>query len=291
VTAQPKAELEGISSGKTIRRKLIIALLAFGMFCGVLALLLLSRDKVGPQFRQAEWQQKPDGAYAIQAGPEKLFNFHGVSNRVAVPDTPAFHFGTNQDFSVEAWIRASPSFSKMARRVAGLWFAYPMLLKLTPRRFAAWVNAHTTDNDFGVTPLVDKHHAPTPFQSVGFQLYLDYGRLACQLSEAPMRQLSFQNFVSPGPNLQDRRWHHVAMAVERSSTNGGRLYVDGCLVLTFDPTRQTGDLSNSEPLRIGNHANPSLRCFYKGVIGDVVLYRRALRADEIAGYYQQGRSK
>ena len=72
------------------------------------------------------------------------------------------------------------------------------------------------------------------------------------------------------------------MSVERASVSGGKLYVDGRQVLVFDPTRQAGDLSNSEPLRIGNHANPGLRCVFKGVIGDVKLHRRALSAEEVA---------
>jgi len=289
VTADIKGEPERGAVSKPIRGRLIVTVLAGAIFCGGIAVVLLSRDKVGSQIRRAEWKQQTGGGYAITDGPERFFRFYSLSNRVLVPDAPIFHFGTNQDFSVEAWIRAYPLFSKSARRLSAWGTSYPTLSKATPGWLATWMNTRSADNDYGVTPLVDKHHTPTPFQSVGFELYLDYGRLACQLSQAPMRELAFQNFVSPGPNLQDSHWHHVAMAVERSSTNGGKLYVDGRLVLTFDPTRQQGDLSNSEPLRIGNHANPSLRCFYKGVIGDVVLYNRALRAEDIATDYGRGR--
>jgi hypothetical protein len=151
-----------------------------------------------------------------------------------------------------------------------------------------WINNHSIDNDFGVTPIVDKHQTPSSIEAIGFQLYLDYGRLACQLAQQPMRQLAFQNFVSPGPNLLDGRWHYTAMSVERTSPTGGRLYVDGHKVLTFDPTGEAGDLSNLQPLRVGNHADPNLRCIFKGMIDDVGFYRRALSADEIAVAHRAG---
>jgi hypothetical protein len=103
-----------------------------------------------------------------------------------------------------------------------------------------------------------------------------------------MQQLAFQNFVSSGPNLLDGHWHYVAMSIERTSATGGRLYVDGHRVLTFDPTRQAGDLSNLQPVRIGNHANPTLKCHFRGVIDDVALYRNALSPEEIAAGYRAG---
>ncbi|HEX9047819.1 MAG TPA: LamG-like jellyroll fold domain-containing protein, partial [Verrucomicrobiae bacterium] len=42
-----------------------------------------------------------------------------------------------------------------------------------------------------------------------------------------------------------------------------------------------GDLSNSEPLRIGNHPMDGLPCFLKGMIDEVSIYNRALSAAEV----------
>jgi len=67
--------------------------------------------------------------------------------------------------------------------------------------------------------------------------------------------------------------------------------VDGKQVLMLDPTAQAGDLSNSDPLRIGNHSNPNLRCFFKGTISGVTLHREVLGTDEIASHYRAGRPK
>ena len=52
-------------------------------------------------------------------------------------------------------------------------------------------------------------------------------------------------------HLRDDHWHHVAIAVERNSPTGGKMYVDGQLDYTFDPTTVTGDISNSGHLCIG----------------------------------------
>ncbi len=273
----------------SLRRTFLLALVILGILLAVVALAVLPALNAKPQIRQAEWHQEGAGPCLIREGSEKIFRFKSRGDKVFVPDAPAFHFETNQDFSVVAWIRTGPSFSRSARQLTMWMAAHPGIARFAPKSVTAWLYSHSADNDFGVTPLVDKHQTPSPVESVGFQLYLDYGRLACQLSEAPMRQVGFQNFISPGPNLQDRHWHHVAVSVVRNSSTGGKLYVDGRQVLVFDPTKQSGDLSNSEPLRIGNHANPSLRCYFRGSIGNVAIYRRALRAEEIAASYRNGR--
>jgi Concanavalin A-like lectin/glucanases superfamily len=265
------------------------ALLILG---GGLMLAALAWGNRPPQAVQAEWQEEGNGRYVITEGASRIFKFDGLGgNRVFVPDAPAFDFGANQDFSVEAWIKAYPSSSDLACALNRWLQAHSAALRFTPRPIAAWINAHSAENAFGVTPIVDKHQTPSTVEAVGFQLYLDHGRLACQLAEPPMRPLGFQNFVSPGPDLQDGQWHHVAMTVERSRPGGGKLYVDGRAALVFDPTRQSGDLSNSEPVRIGNHADPNLRCFFKGLIGNVALCRRALSAEEVAASFRAGRPK
>ena len=53
------------------------------------------------------------------------------------------------------------------------------------------------------------------------------------------------------------------------------------MVLTFDPTAQSGSLINHEPVLIGNHPDRTLHCGFKGVIGDVRIYSRALSDAEV----------
>jgi len=45
--------------------------------------------------------------------------------------------------------------------------------------------------------------------------------------------LSYPLVVSAGPDLRDGGWHHVAVTVDRASSTGGRLYVDGIQVGGF----------------------------------------------------------
>ncbi len=274
-------------SNRTARLRTGIALLLLTLFATAVVARLFPHPKPAA-LCQAQWQAVGRDGYQISDGSEEVFHFDESGNRVVVSDAPAFHFSTNQDFSVEAWIRAYPVYSRTAQWLIGWIGGYPKLAQLTPKAFAGWLSKHSLDNEFGVTPVVDKHLTTYTIESVGFQLYLDSGRLACQLSAAPMRQLTFQNFVSPGPNLQDGRRHHVALSVVRDGPNGGKLFVDGRLVYGFDPTRQNGDLSNVVPLRIGNHSNPGLRCRFKGEIGKVVLYRHAFSAQELATNFKSG---
>lgn len=190
-----------------------------------------------------------DGNHATLLGdvefiPGKVsqsFNLDGVDDRVLVANTAALNFGPGADFSIEAWIQPQPAVT-----------------------------------DFGVQSIVDKRFTPDSAAAVGYAFALIDGKLACQLADAPLASLDFSTFLSPGPDLRDGQFHHVAMAVERTATNGGKLYVDGQVVLTFDPTVQPGDLSTSEPLRIGNHADPALNAHFKGRIDELALYDRAL---------------
>ena len=269
---------------------MIVAVLAvLVVLASGLALVSFTSGVSNGQLRMAEWREEAPGTYAIGLGGKMIFHFHGRSDRVLVADTPEFHFGTNQDFSVEAWIKAFPPYSPLALRLQGWLQTNPGKASFVPRSIASWIRSHALDNDFGVMPIVDKHQTPSTIESIGFEFYLDHGRLACQLSQAPMRPLAFQNFISAAPTLLDRHWHHVAMTVKRNSGTGGKLYVDGLQVFVFDPTAQAGDLSNSNPLRIGNHSNPNLRCFFKGAISGVALHREAVAADEIAASYRAGR--
>jgi hypothetical protein len=270
-------------------RVIVIVLAVLALVAGALALMSSSSGASNGQIRTAEWQEEVSGTYAIKLGRRKIFHFDGRSDRVLVADTPEFNFGTNQDFSVEAWIKAYPPYSRLAMRLQVWLQTHPAMASYVPRSIGSWITTHALDNDFGVMPIVDKHQTPSTIESVGFEFYLDHGKLACQISQSPMRQLGFQNFISSAPTLQDGHWHHVAMTVKRTSVTGGKLYVDSLQVFVFDPTAQAGDLSNSNPLRIGNHSNPNLRCFFKGAISGVALHREAVAADEIAASYRAGR--
>src|SRR5207245_181487 len=164
----------------------------------------------------------------------QAFNLDGVDDRIVVSDAPSLNFGPNQNFSIEAWIRPLPS-----------------------------------STDFELMSVVDKRLAPDLSHCQGYELVLHSGHVSCRLSDSIADNGTA--FESPGPDLRDGNYHHIALTVSRNSTNGGRLYADGQVVLTFDPTSESGSLSNSGPLRIGNNAAPVFTLF-KGQIDEVTLY-------------------
>lgn len=102
-----------------------------------------------------------------------------------------------------------------------------------------------------------------------------------------------QQFQADLPSADSNAWHHVAAAVDRDSTTGGRLLWNGQPLTmtsggaTFNPTVVAGSLSNPVPLRIGaDHRDPLN--LYLGFIDEVELFRRALSTIEIADLVDAG---
>jgi hypothetical protein len=181
----------------------------------------------------------------------QAFSFAGTDGRVVVPDAPALNFGPGQDFSFEAWVE-------------------PMV----------------STTEYGVMSIVDKRYCPDYSGSLGYEFNLSNGRVHCRLSDSSNGNGA--EFGPAGPDLRDGSFHHVALTVIRNQTNGGALYVDGQAVLVFDPTAVAGDLSNTEPFRIGNHAALWYNGFYKGRIDEMSVYRRGLSAEEVAAVFSAG---
>ncbi|HEX9722342.1 MAG TPA: LamG domain-containing protein [Candidatus Paceibacterota bacterium] len=184
--------------------------------------------------------------------PGTALEFNGTSDYAQVPDSPSLDFGAGADFSITAWIKA----------------------------------------DIGSSPkmtIVDKRvYTPPPGQSaMGYSFFLwnnaDFG---VQLSESTVVN-AYTSYFSPGPDLRDGTWHYVAAAVDRDVSNGGILYVDGTVVLTFDPTLEPGDLSNTNDLYIGRHV-PGFDSYFDGSIDDVKIWNKALTPAEVAAEFSAG---
>jgi cysteine-rich repeat protein len=186
------------------------------------------------------------------------FRFSAPGGYVQVPDAAILNFGPAQsppafhggDLSIDAWIKTSSTAQ--------------------------------------VLPIVDKRDlpsGPSGTQSTGYALFLFNGRLALQLGDG-----TFFNYISPGSDLRDGLFHHVAVTVDRSgsfATTAGNLYVDGALVLHFDPMNRPGSLINTDPLFIGRHAGDPTVTF-SGLIDEVEIFHRALAQSEIEGIFNAG---
>lgn len=118
---------------------------------------------------------------------------------------------------------------------------------------------------------------------VGYHLFLFQGAVGFQLSDGS----PFINHVSPGPAVNDGAWHHVAATINRGSTTGGRLYVDGQLVLTFDPTLNPGSIANNSTLRLGVRTNGGPQTFenFAGSIDEVEVFDRELNLAEVQAVF------
>jgi hypothetical protein len=185
------------------------------------------------------------------------FNLNGNTNRILAPDAPQLDFGPNQDFSIEAWIQPLSN----------------------PGNY--------TDLSGEVMTVISKRYSPNTSVALGYEMYLGGGRLCFQMIDSLNNGGNYYNLDAES-DLRDGKFHHVAVTVQRNSTAGLQFYVDGQLVATFDPTVVTGDLSNTSPLRIGNHPDPGISAFYHGIIDEASIYNRALSSNEIAAIYSAG---
>jgi len=184
----------------------------------------------------------------------RALSFNGYNNYVEVRDHHDLDVGRG-DFSIDAWVK-------------------------------------TTDRN-GVKVLVDKRYENRSRDTQGYSLFLNNGQLAFQLADgngswycSSSSSSSCSNFTS-GVSVADGRWHLVAVTVDRNSSNGGRFYVDGRLVRTFNPTGRQGSLDNNKPLRIGSRSSYTTGLF-RGEIDEVELFKRVLSSWEISKIYHAG---
>jgi hypothetical protein len=145
----------------------------------------------------------------------------------------------------------------------------------------AWIR---TDSNGTYEVFVDKRD----YNAIGYEFLLYNGRLALGLGDNTGWS-SFYKITSP--NLRNGAWHFVAVTVNRDDPNGGKLYCDGGLIYTFNPTIRAGNITNSADLWIGRHhpvAIYDVNMWFDGSIDEVELFNRALDANEILAIYQAG---
>jgi hypothetical protein len=178
----------------------------------------------------------------------------------------ALNIGSNADFSIETWCKVPQ----------------PALVLGFP---AATRASYIVQKIFAQPPQF-----PLPVTTLGYSLLIVNGRIACQLTIPPFTQTNMPTFVSPGPNISDGLFHHLAFTFHRNAGNGGRLYVDGQNVFTFDTTLfGRTSLSNSASLQIGDTPVGFGDFPPTGErIDELTMYNRALSQTEVLSIYQAG---
>jgi hypothetical protein len=81
--------------------------------------------------------------------------------------------------------------------------------------------------------------------------------------------------------IGDNNMHCIVFSVTRASATGLKLYVDGALADTKDPTARQGNINNG----VTDIGQDSASDYSKGIIDEVYIWRRALNASEVATLY------
>ncbi|MEM7539229.1 MAG: SdrD B-like domain-containing protein, partial [Chloroflexota bacterium] len=155
----------------------------------------------------------------------------------------------------------------------------------------AWVRTRDAN---GVKVIVDKRYEDGVADTQGYSLFLVNGRVGFQMADGSGSWAcssnpalsSCTNYISTA-SVADGEWHLIAVTVNRRDQNGGKIYVDGALVHTFNPLIRQNSLDNDRPLRIASRSS-SRTGLFRGDIDEVELFKRALTEDEVKGIYRAG---
>jgi hypothetical protein len=140
----------------------------------------------------------------------------------------------------------------------------------------AWIRLPLTN---GVNTLLDNRSGPGPTVR-GIGLFVYNGRIGFQMANG----IGWDNFIATNV-VADNVWHFVAVTVARSNPQGGRIYVDGVLVHTFNPTVRPGSLGTNSSLVIGHDiwSNAPGSPF---AIDEVEFFRRVLTQAEVVALFR-----
>jgi hypothetical protein len=179
-------------------------------------------------------------------------SFNGSDNYVEIPHDPNLNFGEG-DFSMSAWIK-------------------------------------TSDSD---AYIFNKEYKKYKVDNVqGYALYLFNGDLSLRLADgngswkcSTSASASCTNYDSGKSIPADGGWHLVAVTVDRDDPSGGKFYIDGIEVNTFNPTFRSGSLDTEKPLKLGSNSS-STSGMLNGELDEVTLYQRALTKEDIYRLYE-----
>ncbi|MDJ0841316.1 MAG: LamG domain-containing protein [Acidobacteriota bacterium] len=187
------------------------------------------------------------------------FRFDGTTH-VDIPNAKWLNFGRAEggDFSIVCWIRQAPGVGGTGVRT------------VLDKRVFAFVRGFSF----------------FPHNVRGYSFFFHNRRPSLQLADG--EKGGWTNYSARSSLPEDQAWHMVAVTVNRSSSEGGRFYVDGRpFGDPFNPTLRRGNLSNTSPLRIGRVSFGNA-VGYTGDLDEVAIFNRALTPAEIMEQFQAG---
>ncbi|MFP4101332.1 LamG domain-containing protein, partial [Coleofasciculus sp.] len=189
-----------------------------------------------------------EGALVDDANPAPFFD--GTTGYVEIPDSDFIDFGTDEDFTITAWIKASPE---------------------------------QLDTEAGDNDVIEKWSGAPE----GYPYVIRYLNQSGKILAARYDGL-FANPNNPTVNsivsVDDGQFHHIAFIKEGSTLS---LYVDGILKDTNTDTTNRPTQNNS-PLFLARRGGNAFDNFFRGSIDEVAIYNSALSPDEVAAQYTTG---
>ena len=147
----------------------------------------------------------------------------------------------------------------------------------------AWIKPATLGSTIRV--IVD-HRAEINGTAVGYSLFLGgNNNIGFQIGDG-----AFINYPSTFSVPADGQWHHVAVTVKRSDTNGIHFFLDGVVgALGRDPTPYSGSITPppNYPFRVGSRSS-SVSGLFAGCIDEVEVFVRELATNEVQGLFLAG---
>lgn len=141
------------------------------------------------------------------------------------------------------------------------------ILNLGKKDFAITFWVKTTSEKTHNTIIDKRKTQKTP----GYHVCLYHGRPLLHMCDAPNHWLNYCG-VTSSPVVNDGKWHHVAIYVDRDNEAGGKIYIDGMCVHTFNPTTRSGSLNNDVDLFIGKHVDWA-NSYFDGTLDELVIFR------------------
>lgn len=175
-------------------------------------------------------------------------SFDGVDDFVSVPDNSLLDIGT-KGLTIDAWVFA--------------------------------------DKDTLIKPIVDKMDLAT---GAGYSLSLVAGNaMTFAWGDASGFTFTHSSSGTPigNPAVPVGVWTHVAVTLERGDPAGGRFYINGALVNTFNGALKPGSFASAAPLRIGAGGIFN-NGFFDGLIDELEVFERALDGSEIQALFEAG---
>ncbi|MCL4549721.1 MAG: SpaA isopeptide-forming pilin-related protein [Bacteroidetes bacterium] len=142
-----------------------------------------------------------------------------------------------------------------------------------------WVKTTDITNTFSI---VYKTYVSSSFDITGYSLSLSQGKLRFIMGDGSTLIDKLETTIQIGDGL----WHLVAVTIDRKNVTGGKMYIDGNLVLTFDPTSVSNSITNNSQMKIFDISN-----FYNhngNQIDELEIFNSVITPAEIVSIFNAG---